>query len=233
MLIVQATTLRGVVEDSASRGIPYATALLVREDRSATTDAAGRFEISRVMAGTVLLRIRAIGFVPASFRVTIKPGSTRSFHFTLERSTQELAELRVTSGPEQLAAGLYRRLRRGGTFVTGDLMTNRGMMRPSEALQWIPGIRYDHRPATEGGPTIGFPDCNAARPKIVVWIDGRRVLDGLGGNERAVAMVDDVNPSDVQLMEVYKRFDEIPPEFREPDLCAAIIVWTIFSVEPR
>lgn len=104
MLIVQATTLRGVVEDSANRGIPYATALLVSEDRGATTDVAGRFEINRVMPGTVLLRIRAIGFVPASFRVTIKPGSTRTFHFALERSAQELAELRVTSEPGQLAS---------------------------------------------------------------------------------------------------------------------------------
>ena len=230
-VIAQAITLRGIVEDSAQRGIPYATALFVSVDRTATTDVAGRFEL-RLEPGTYLVRIRAIGFVPASFHVTLGPGRLRDFHFVLVRTVLELPELRVTSEPQQLAAGLYRRLLRGGAYLTGDRMVHRGMMRPSEGLQWIPGIRYEHRSMSEGGPLIGFPDCKGARSKIAVWIDGHRVMEGLGGNDRAVAMLDDIRPGDLQLMEVYKRFDEIPPEFREPDLCGAIVVWTIAAVDP-
>lgn len=57
VVIAQAITLRGIVEDSAQRGIPYATALFVSLDRTATTNVAGRFEF-RLEAGTYLVRMR-------------------------------------------------------------------------------------------------------------------------------------------------------------------------------
>jgi len=134
----------------------------------------------------------------------------------------------------------------GGTFVSGDDIKRRPAIHTAELIeQYVPGARLIEHFLGVGGTEIKFPRCDGGH--VGVWIDGRKVnwqpeyqravatslLPGKDSEEkerarkRATELADvlnDINPSQIQFMEVYRGIGSIPGEFSGG--CGAIAIWT-------
>jgi len=116
-------------------------------------------------------------------------------------------------------------------------------------------VLYPHDEVASGrwiGAIVAFARCNEFPPKINVYIDGRKLIprttpDMIGSksvfmtlreppdpaeNERrreirAIVgeMLDRINPSDIELMEIFRGPSELPAEFNDGN-CGAISIWT-------
>ena len=70
-VIAHLNVLAGVVVDSVYRGLPGVTVDLVGASQHTATDAAGRFTLTAVRSGTVVLRLRKLGFAPVTRSVRL------------------------------------------------------------------------------------------------------------------------------------------------------------------
>ncbi len=94
---VDSGTVVGQVTDSANGSpIAGATVSIQGTGRSAVTDVSGRYRIGGLMAGTYTVRVRYIGYRPASLPITIKVGQDVAADVALEKSVQELDQVVVT-----------------------------------------------------------------------------------------------------------------------------------------
>lgn len=65
-VIASLNVLAGVVVDSLYRGLPDVGVEMIGSNQKATTDAAGRFTLTSVRSGTVILRLRKLGYAPVT-----------------------------------------------------------------------------------------------------------------------------------------------------------------------
>lgn len=127
-------------------------------------------------------------------------------------------------------AGIAERASRnhGALFTAEDL---RGEVRSRDVLQRLPGVQVNDRSVTFArcqdsgtlpGPFGGF---GGNPPRVQVYVDGFRVTAEQGVSGDLGAILDNVNPSAIALMEVYTGIARIPGEFVN-DACAVIAIWT-------
>jgi hypothetical protein len=142
-----------------------------------------------------------------------------------------------------------------GEFVTREQIDRRLAAHTPQLLEGRPGIHVDFRyvEAASGSPStiIAFARCNEFPPKINVYLDGHklmpRIVNASGGDlalqilSREVTqkeietrreirgmvaeMLERINPSDIELMEIYRGPGELPGEFNDGN-CGAIVIWT-------
>ena len=135
----------------------------------------------------------------------------------------------------------------GGTFISAEKVKRRGASHTYELLeQYVPGARVNVHFPGWGGTEVVFPRCNRAFGYVEVWVDGKRVSRGshyqeaplifdksagrgkvsTGGVEATelADALDQVHPSEIQFMEVYRGIGSIPGEFSGG--CGAIVIWT-------
>jgi hypothetical protein len=142
-----------------------------------------------------------------------------------------------------------------GEFISREDIERRNPFRAVEILQGRAGIKVSLQPpGNEDDPTIvAFARCSEFPPKINVYIDGRkqmpqgRALADAGSAsplmdmargvsfEQAMErrrirgvtaeMLDRINPSDIELIEIFRGPGELPPEFNDGN-CGAIVIWT-------
>ena len=95
--LVDTGAVVGQVTDSAS-GSPIvgATVVVERTRQSGVTDAAGRYRITRIPAGTYTLRARFIGYRPVGGSVVVSGDAEVAADFVLAKSAQELDQVVVT-----------------------------------------------------------------------------------------------------------------------------------------
>lgn len=147
-----------------------------------------------------------------------------------------------------------RRRLQVGDFISREDIERRAPTHAFQLLEGRAGIRVDYR-GGEGGnadAVIAFARCNEYPPKINVYVDGHKqqprqsVLLSAGGEGgvsrpngisaaemqkrrevRALVgeMLDRINPSDIELMEIYRGPGDLPPEFNDGN-CGAIAIWT-------
>ena len=113
-------------------------------------------------------------------------------------------------------------------------------------------LRHADEPGGVGGSMISFSRCNEYPPKINVYVDGHRLIPrnapGLNGGESPLGfiarhptskeleerretrmivgeMLERINPSDIELIEIYRGPGEVPAEFYDGN-CGAIAIWT-------
>jgi hypothetical protein len=65
-VIASLNVLAGVVVDSLYRGLPDVAVEMIGGNQKATTDGAGRFTMTSVRSGTVILRLRKLGYAPVT-----------------------------------------------------------------------------------------------------------------------------------------------------------------------
>jgi outer membrane receptor protein involved in Fe transport len=129
----------GAVEGTvlSARAEPIAGATVRLEARSAVTDAAGRFRIDGVPAGTHTVSAIRVGFAAAAQSVRIDPGATASVRLALTEQSLIMEQVVVSATRE------VRRLAETPAtvgVVSGAQLREARPAHPSEVMGAIPGV---------------------------------------------------------------------------------------------
>jgi hypothetical protein len=219
-----------------------------REGRPVTatsTDAEGRFAISGLPAGTILLHLERIGYrETTSEPQRIVADETLVLTLRIRPQAVVLAPFEVGGATLRPRAGISGFRDRAALSVGGHLLTEeeiraRAPGRVTDLLQGIPGLRVVDGPGlgrTDRLVTMAWslPGHAGGRCPIQLFLNGAPIrphdqLRGIGG----LSPVDGVrvdhlaHPSALVGVEVYTDPASIPPEFRMPEAgCGVIALWT-------
>jgi len=214
------------------QGVPIEGAVVrdVASGAEAPTDREGWFRWPGPRSGRWLVEVRAIGFVAATVTVSVGPDGLDPAELRL-RSVQQLdsVTVRTRPRPNQFARFEERRKRGLGRFFVSDDLERTAAFRTSSLLRTLPaGVQIRD--------SAGIPQAVSMR--------GRR-LDCSRGPCVSVPCVlriavddhiapwgtslDDLDPTQIQAIEVYLGAAEIPLELaaaRRDQLCGLIVFWT-------
>ena len=169
------TVVGRVTDKGTGAALVGATVVVEGTERSATTDADGRYRVDRVEAGEHTVRARYIGYTSLSTSATITAGREETVDFGLVKSIQKLDEL-VTVTP----GGMQTEVRALPTPVTVITADDIGQQRPQALLdvirQAVPtAVAFDN---TNAGPvqTIfsvrGVNSLTAGNSNMKIYVDG-------------------------------------------------------------
>jgi hypothetical protein len=220
-----------VVLDTADRpiaGVRVQVQRLAERSVMDVTRDGGRFAIAPLTPGEYLLSVRAIGYRPADFVVTVGANAQQpNYELVLEPAPQELRSMLIVASPMRVKrlAGFAERQRHGsGHYITAEQIMESRPSRLSDMLQTVPGIaltpwafngNYRRAFSRSGGP-------NGVRCLMSVYLDGSRLPDGWSIDDLATL-------ENVAAVEVYTRWMATPPQFvhgGDDDRCGAVAVWT-------
>jgi outer membrane cobalamin receptor len=160
--------LTGEVLDAAT-GAPIEAAAVLIADRSALTDASGRFRIQRVLAGRHLLQVVRIGYADASDSVAIHNGQTTHVRVLLAQAPVRLEALDVAARAGELP---------GSLTIDRTRIQGAAARDAAELLATLPGVvvRSD---GAGGRATISLRGGSAG--SVLVLLDGARINDPVTG----------------------------------------------------
>jgi hypothetical protein len=236
--------LRGrVVADSGKRPIVGAEIALGSPPRLARTDAAGRFSLGDLTAGTVAIRVRAVGFKPLDIEATIGPHDTADVEFSLSAAPQQLPTLVVKEKPPppfsaKMEVFEQRRRLGFGTFLSRAELVKWQDQPASITIRRIANLRLIARPPECGG---GFAAASGRsgqmRPQcggyllpyacyMAIYLDGMQWwVPGFSGDPPPD--IDQFRVDQLQGMEVYRGPGELPAELQQTgSICGAVVLWT-------
>lgn len=153
-LAAQSGTIQGRVTDSAGAAVSGAVVTVERTSFQTTTTAQGRYTLRGVPAGPQTVRVRAIGFRPASTDVTVDGGAVRELDFALARSAVELAPIDVVIGSrgrhtaaEELAVPV--------DVFTAEQISQQGTNETSQILQALaPSVNFPRQTVTDANDIV-------------------------------------------------------------------------------
>ncbi len=206
---------------SSKNGRPLADVMVSVKGTGAfhVSDSTGAFAIARLPAGRHTLRLAWHERVSEDYQVVLRVGQTLELAILLDVGGEgvELAPIVVeaTSSEWVLSlAGFYSRRGKGfGRFVTSEDIERR---RPANlsAMLTVSGITM------RCVRTACYPTRHASgrRCAVPVFLDGLRV---------EYYDIDNIPPSDVLGIEVYRQGADTPAEFsRWSADCGAVVIWT-------
>jgi len=210
----------GVVVDSAGAAITHAVISVVGQPLRVITDSAGRFRLQPVPPGLRLFAVRALGYRPIMWTLTLEPGQSAKGRIGLHRIDIAVVLPELTVVGEQYVpariADFYQRRRFGlGHYMDREDIERRNAFMVTDLLEGMAGVRVFHNSGNPFMSQVAFLRCE----RIGVYLDGSRLWGDPGENLSLI------NPADVEAMEVYRGPSELPAEFMS-DNCAAIVVWT-------
>src|SRR3989442_2314632 len=110
-----------------------------------TTDSVGQFAFTDLDAGVFMIGIRAVGYVPGTWRASLKPHQVLKHHFELERLPYELPEVVVKGkGPLSVRrfADFERRRQSGmGAFLTQERIERANTASLVDVLATVRGVQ--------------------------------------------------------------------------------------------
>ncbi|HET7321792.1 MAG TPA: carboxypeptidase-like regulatory domain-containing protein [Longimicrobiaceae bacterium] len=175
-----------VVEAGSLRPLSGVQVFIPQTALGAVTDAAGRYAIPNVPAGTHAVRATLLGYVDASTSVTVPSGEPAVADFTLSPAAVQLDALVVTGTP-----GATTRRQLGNAVTTVDAAQITRKMPVSNVQQLLqaqaPGVTVSNSagiPGTAGTIRIRGQSSLSAGTEPVIYIDGVRVASGAAGSFR-------------------------------------------------
>ncbi len=218
------TTLRGsivgTVRDSA--GAPIEGALVEVGHAATHTDQRGAFALHGLPAGSIVLRVRRIGFAPLVSQWDVGP-LTLSLDLRLHAFPVVLPAVHVQSRHEPYddrLAGFYARLRSHmGYYITRADIARGHSYVMTDVLQRIPGVQPYPIPGGIGGMTVRFA---GELCKPLVLVDGFPAA--LGRFDLNIIDLDAVEG-----IEVYQDGTSVPPSLAGPygmQNCGVIAIWS-------
>jgi Carboxypeptidase regulatory-like domain/TonB-dependent Receptor Plug Domain len=225
---VRRATIAGRVH-VAGDTMPIAAAevIIIGRTDPRITDEHGAFRYDGIHPGRYEIRVRRLGYEQIVKFVTVGPGEISNNNWEMHLVPQYLAEVRVHGQMVRVPPYLhepYRRVAMGfGDYILPDDIARHFAFHTAELLQEIPGAHVT-------GLGVEFARCDDSQKpfgvgtvsnKIQVYVDGHRATHMMDAAEA----MEQVNPADIELIEVYRGVDVIPGEFLE-DACAVIAIWT-------
>ena len=235
----QLIQLVGRVVDERRSPVEGVEVIINRRDVRARTDGAGLFTLD-VGRSDSTIGFRRIGYqlLLATVHPLPPPGDT--ILVRLVTSPVTLTEVVISATPSKPLryAGttkydeVFLRRRVGlGKLITRDEIDQRVVVATHELLEGTPGIRIWNGPPKR----IRFTRCGEPGG-IAIFLDGVRQVTAAPSPERGprtftvedepdIEILSRINPSDVEMIEVYSGASEIPGVFHWNG-CAVIAIWT-------
>lgn len=245
-------SLAGVVLQRGTRApVPMATVSVVGGGARTQTDAAGRFVLTNLAAGTQVIHIRRVGFAPLEFEIDLAAGEAvtlRPGELMLDAAAVTVDSVVITGRGERLEPalmmqGFYERRRvHPGVFLSRAEFTTWHPMIFSDVLRRTPGVSIVanpnyHRQAraprrgvfggAQGNTKMGVDTRkNLIKMRgcetIAVWLDGV-----LLGTAEEIDVDASVGVSEIEGVEVFRGPSEIPARFTGANAaCGALVLWT-------
>ena len=196
-------SIRGRVIDDATQQ-PLSRVAVAVGSRGALTQADGRYLITGVPPGASTLRVRMLGYAPATQSVTVVQGLTVVVDVALTAQAISLAEIVVTGYGEQRAGDVTGAVAQINTeeFNPGRIVS------PAQLIESkIAGVQVEDRNEPGAGRSIrirGGTSVNASNEPLYV-IDGVPVGTGAGGGLSAGRdPLNFLNPDDIESITVLK-----------------------------
>jgi len=218
---VPGATLAGrvVQKSDTSTAIRGAQIILGSDDRHVLTDSSGHYLLGPIPAGVHHVVVRALGFRPVAFSVTLHDGlqSLEDVELDVVPGVQELAPVAIAAPSAKVSYRLVdfeRRRQTGRGHYLDDIQIRQsGASRLSDLLRGMRGVT-EHCAGT--GCTIQMvrarPGCD---PDYVV--DGRP--DNMFGSSTPIR--------DIVAIEVYTGPSDVPGEFAGKSAgCGVVVIWT-------
>ena len=147
-VLAQGGSIRGRVADAAGAALSRASVSAEGSGLRATTDDQGRYDIRGISAGTYTVRVRVLGYVPQSARVTVAQGAVTQ-DFTLTAQPISLSPVDVVVGSrarhtaaEQLAVPV--------DVFTSEEIARQGVTETGQILQSLaPSVNFPHQSVTD------------------------------------------------------------------------------------
>lgn len=210
----QGTVTGQVVDASNLEPVVGAQVFFPELDQGTLTNEEGRYRITGVPAGSHEVRVRLLGYRPASQNVTVEGGATATADFQLSVSAVSLGEIVVTQTGEQEARELGRavstidasnEVERSSSQNVNDLIKGRstGTVVRSSSGSVGTGSNFQIR----GNTTLTLGNTP------LIYIDGVRVSNdqaGVGGTGQfftggqQTSRFNDLNPEDIESIQVLK-----------------------------
>ncbi len=184
----------------------------------ATTDSSGRFAITGLSAGAIVIEIGAIGYAKGSWRVSLTPGQVLRHRFDLEPLPYELPEIvvkgRLSPSARRFADFERRRQAGMGAFLTQEQIERANASTLIDVLVSVRGVQQ----------VCVTNDCVA---KMVRSPPGCYPQYYLDGRESTPYFARHTPPLDVRGIEIYRGSSETPGEFQGSNSgCGVIAIWT-------
>src|SRR6266566_9690355 len=153
VLLAQNCAIRGRIADAA--GAPLARAMISAEGSGlhATSDEQGRYEIRSLSAGTYTVRVRLLGYVPQSARVTVgQVAVTQDFALVAQAISLSPVDVVVGSRARHTAA---EQLAVPVDMFTSEDMSKQGVVETGQILQSLaPSVNFPHQSVTDANDIV-------------------------------------------------------------------------------
>lgn len=223
----------GTVHDTSGAAVHNAQVLLLDQPTLvARPTGDGAFRVDGVPMGEHLVRVRAVGYAPLTYRVRVTPTTMGRVTATLHRAPPQLAPVEVRDTANRtvirVPADVATRMRTGhGSYLTAADVASRRPRRLTELLRGVPGVEITKSGAANnqrGIVSLETPGCKYGMP---VYIDGTLALDPQTEPDATGAqdLVDLVQPGDVTAIEIYRGPSELPATLPHHP-CGGIFIWT-------
>ena len=211
----------GVVRDSGGQPIVGAEVTLEETGHRTYSNSEGGFRLPGIRAGTATLRVRRLGFRPATVPISVTEGGSIDVPVVVERVPQSLSPVVVEAGRHQYTgrmADFYRRrdLALGGHYFTYEQIVQRNPMRISDLFRTVPGIRVTNT----GTGTVVTMRGRKCTP--LVWLDGSPASAGY-------LDTDVFDPRTFEGIEIYMGSSTVPAQLMWVNglgSCGVIALWT-------
>lgn len=211
-------TVRGLVSDSAGRGIRDIRVTI--GELEARSDADGNFTLRGVPTGTRQIDAAAVGFNPTSTAVDVFADDTARVQLTTFRlNALDTLKIRAVSakGRVRIMEFEARRVRGFGTYMDSVAISKRATL--SAALQGVPGLTVENLTANGRRFNLYLPSTSTGNCLATLVLDGVQQQD--------TEVFNTLSPSDLAAIEVYQQRTTVPSEFqRVQQNCGAVVVWT-------
>ena len=191
------------------------------------TNERGEFQFEGVVAGSLVLRSRRLGYTERIDSLSISEGALIDVTVRLSTEAIELEELVVEVKSRLLEQrGFYERQRTGygGVFIDREIIEERNPSRLTDLFRTMSGLRVVYGGLF--GPKV-FVNQNITFSDGGLGCEPGLVLDGVRSTMRTYDFID---PVEVEGVEVYAG-GGAPGGFSNP--CGTIAIWTRIQVRSR
>lgn len=215
-------TVVGLVRDAQKNPVAAVEISAGASGARVRADSLGRFALS-LPAGEATLYFRRLAYAPDTATIDVPAGDTTHIDVTLTIVAQQLSAVVVQETPEHRRAllGFERRRHAGfGRFITRSDIDRRQPRQMSDMFRTVPGALLLPGPGGTArlrfNRSAGNRDCP---PQF--WMDGLpldRFFD-----------IDEIEPMDVEAVEIYAGASVTPPQFNgitTNAACGTVAIWT-------
>lgn len=235
LVSAQSVVLRGVVEDSAGTPLADVVVTPVGGTGPVSTDSLGRFVVVGLSSGEHRFTLRRPGFKALTTSIPLHAIDTNRVTFEMQTSAVSLEEMRIRSdavSPKLMEVGFDRRRKLesvpSSQFVTRSDIERRNPVLVSDMMR-----RMNRRAS---GPLCmdpllyvdgGIRPRWAPPPSRPIKTSNGAVIPSIGG-QPSRHPVDEIDPKEIEGIEVYTGPAQIPPEFKASGrgFECVVVIWT-------